>query len=151
MALVPYQVYPGQLFEGAEVRGAKQIFAKKFVPAGGVATAGAVPTIALTSNAGSSSTVTQQAGYDMAGSFLLTAGTTATVAGTVATVTFGDVPSVAPLCVMVSAANTAAGATTTITAGAVAVSKTGFSIFAAGSMLTSATYLVNWCVFKDPH
>jgi hypothetical protein len=151
VALVPYQVYPGQAFLGADVHGAKQLFASKVVPCGGIAAAGNVPTIALTTNAGSSSTVTSQAGYDMAGSFVLTAGTAATAAGTIASVTFGNVFAATPPAVLVTAANTTAGATTNIDIGALAVSKTGFSIYAAGSMLTSATYLVNYCVFFDPH
>ncbi len=115
-----------------------------------MAAAGLTPTIALTTNAGSSATVTSQGGYDMAGSFVYTAGTTATVAGTLATVTFGQKLSAAPVSVVASAANTTAGATTNLDIGALAVTSSGFSLYAAGSALTSATYLVYYQVVKSP-
>jgi hypothetical protein len=151
MAPQPFQVLAGQNYEGSKVQGVKEIFAKKIVTCGGIGAAGNVPTLALTTNAGSSATFTSQAGYDMAGSAVFTAGTTATVAGTMATVTFGDALSATPVAVLVTAANTTAGATTNLTVGALNVSKTGFSIYSAGSALTSDTYLINWLVMRDPH
>jgi hypothetical protein len=151
MAGTPYQVYPGQVFQGADLFSSKSVFARKIVATNGIGAAGAVPNLALTTNAGSSATITSQAGYDMAGSFVLTAGTTATAAGTVATVTFGQVDAATPVAVLVSAANTTAGATTNLDVGALAVSKSGFSIYSAGSALTSNTYLLNYMVLRDPH
>jgi hypothetical protein len=151
MAGTPYQVAPGQLFEGSQVFSQKTIFGKKVVCTNGIGAAGAVPNIALTSNAGTTATVTSQLGYDMAGSFVLTAGTAATVAGTIATVTFGQVDAATPVAVLVTAANTTAGATTNLDVGALAVSKTGFSIYAASSAVTSDTYLINYMVLRDPH
>ena len=151
MAGTPYQVQVGQLYEGSKVWNAKQIDGKQIVCTHGIGAAGAVPSVSLTSNAGSSATVTSQLGYDMAGSFVYTAGTTATVAGTLATVTFGQVDSATPVAVLVTAANTTAGATTNLDVGALAVSKSGFSVYSASSALTSATYLINYMVLWDPH
>jgi hypothetical protein len=151
MAGTPYQVQTGQLYEGSKVFNVKAIFGKKIVATNGIAAAGAVPTVGLTTNAGSSATITSQAGYDMAGSFVLTAGTTATVAGTICTVTFGQVDAATPVAVLVSSANTTAGAATNLDVGALNLSKSGFSIYSAGSALTSNTYLVNYMVLRDPH
>ena len=151
MAGTPYQYQQGQLYEGAKVFSAKVIYGKKVVCTNGIGAAGAVPSVSLTSNAGSAATVTSQAGYDMAGSFVLNAGTAATVAGTVATVTFGQVDAATPVAVLVTAANTTAGATTNLDVGALNLSKAGFSIYAAGQPGTSATYLINYMVLRDPH
>lgn len=151
MAGTPYQVQTGQLYEGSQVFNQKTIFGKKVVCTNGIGAAGAVPNIVLTSNAGSAATVTSQLGYDMAGSFVLNAGTATTVAGTLATVTFGQVDAATPVAVLVTAANTTAGATTNLDVGALAVSKTGFSIYGAGQPGTSATYLINYMVLRDPH
>jgi hypothetical protein len=151
MAGTPYQVQVGQLYEGSKVSNVKQIFGKKVVCTNGIGAAGAVPNIVLTTNAGSSATVTSQAGYDMAGSFVYTAGTTATVAGTLATLTFGQVDAATPVAVLVTAANTTAGATTNLDVGALNLSKSGFSIYSASSALTSDTYLINYMVLRDPH
>jgi hypothetical protein len=150
MAPAPFQVYPGQVFIGKEVLGAPVVTARKLTTAGGIAAGGNVPAITLTSNAGSSATVTSQVGYDQAGSFVLTAGTTATVGGTIATVVFGDALSAAPVAVLMSAANTTAAATTNLDIGALAITSKGFSIYAAGSALTSATYLVSYNVWRSP-
>ena len=151
MAPQPYQVLVGQNYEGSKVQGVKEIFAKKAVFCGGIGAAGNVPTVALTSNAGTLATITSQLGYDMAGSFVLTAGTASTAAGTVATVVFGDPAAATPVSVVMSAANTTAGATTNLTVGALAVSKTGFSVYAAGAPVVNDTYLVSYMVMRDPH
>lgn len=147
----PFQVYPGQSFVGKEVLGAPVITAKKLTTAGGIAAGGNTPTITLTSNAGLASTVTSQNGYDQGGNFVYTAGTNATVAGTIITVVFGEALSATPVSVVVSSANTTAGATTNLDVGALAMSKTGFSIYAAGSAITSDTYLVQYSVLKSPY
>ena len=59
--------------------------------------------------------------------------------------------STTPVAVLVTAANTTAGATTNLDVGALNLSKAGFSIYAAGQPGTSATYLINYMVLRDPH
>ena len=71
------------------------------------------------------------------------------MAGTIITVMFGEALSATPVSVVVSSANTTAGATTNLDVGALAMSKTGFSIYAAGSAITSDTYLIQYSVLKS--
>jgi hypothetical protein len=143
----PYQVYPGQNFEGAKVETAQQIFGKKVITTGGLAAGGNVPTIAILSGAGTVGTITQQNGYDQAGNFILTAGSASIFGGSLASVTFGSPLSATPVAVNVSAGYTSG--TTSLAVGAVSVSKTGF-VIQGGAPASAAAYLMSYQVIKSP-
>lgn len=145
----PYQVYPGQSFVGSQVFGAKGIFAKKVITTDGLAAGGAVPTVAALTAAGTGGAISAQAGYDQAGSFVLTAGTSP-AAGSVASVTFGEALSAAPVSVVVTSGNQSAGGAAGISAGVVSVSKTGFTVFANTAGTLSGAYLINYQVIRSP-
>jgi hypothetical protein len=147
----PYQVYPGQLFEGSEVKGSKHIFAQPITTTGGIAAGGNVPTVAAVNpGAGTGASISSQAGYDMAGSFVLTAGT-GPLTGTMATVTFGSPLVNAPVSVNVTIGNQGLGAATGISGGAVSLAKTGFSVYANAAGTLGGPYLVCYQVFRSPY
>ena len=147
MAGTPYQFQQGQLYEGAKVFSAKVIYGKKVVCTNGIGAAGAVPSVSLTSNAGSAATVTSQAGYDMAGSFVLNAGTASINGGSLASVTFGQPLSIAPSAVIVDAGYTAG--TFGLAVGAVSVTKSGF-VVQGPAPVSAAAYLISYMVIRSP-
>lgn len=150
MAGQPYTPGPGNLLTGQDLRTTPTTMTGKLTLTGGLASGGNVPTVtALALNGGTGSAISSQLGYDMAGSFVLTGGTSM-AAGTIATVTFGSPLAAAPSAVLVSSANTKAAAAAGISAGAVAVTANGFSVFAATAGTIGGTYLISYMVVRSP-
>jgi hypothetical protein len=144
----PYQVFPGQLFTGAKVYREKVVFGRKLVVCDGIGMGGNVSTVAaVASVAGTGAAISAQAGYDYGGSFVLTGGTSM-AAGSVATVTFGSPLGGVPVSVLVSSGNQKAGAAAGISAGAVSLSATGFTVFANTAGSLSGQYLVSYMVLR---
>ena len=137
----------GQAFIGSDLKTDQQIFAQRIIAAGGIAAGGNVPTVALLPGAGTVGTVTQQNGYDMAGNFILTAGTASINGGSLCSVTFGQPFSVAPSSVIVTAGYTTG--TVSLGVGAVSVSKTGFVVQGAAPG-SAAAYLISYQVIRSP-
>jgi hypothetical protein len=141
----PWQ--PGVLYPGQKLEAASQIFA-------GVVTQQQVPHAGGTSppkpvlvgaNSGTGASVSALTGYDMAGNFTITAGTSP-AAGTQCTVTFGRPLAAAPVAVNVTAADTSGN--TNISFGASVMSKTGFSVYAGAAMTLNHVYLISYQVWQ---
>jgi hypothetical protein len=137
----------GQAYLGAKVSSDPQIFAAKITAAGGLAAGGNVPTVAILGGAGTVGSITQQNGYDMAGNFILTAGTASINGGSLCSVTFGQPLAAAPVAVQVNAGYTAG--TFSLGVGAVSVSKTGFVVQGAAPV-SGAAYLISYTVIRSP-
>ena len=137
----------GQAFIGSDLKTDQQIFTQRAIFAGGIAAGGNVPTLALLSGAGTVGTLTQQNGYDMAGNFILTAGTASINGGSLCSVTFGQPLTSTPVAVQVNAGYTAG--TFSLGVGAVSVSKTGF-VVQGGAPTSGAAYLISYTVIKSP-
>ena len=137
----------GQAFIGSDLKIAQQIFAQRIIAAGGIAAGGNVPTVALLPGAGTVGTVTQQNGYDMAGNFILTAGTASILGGSLCSVTFGSPQTQAPASVIVNAGYTSG--TISLGVGAVSLSKTGF-VIAGAAPASGAAYLMSYQVIRSP-
>jgi hypothetical protein len=89
-------------------------------------------------------------GHDLGGSFVLTTDSTSVTAGTIATVTFGNTYSAAPVAVIVTLADTKSGNLAGIgTVYATAISKTGFTVANSASMAASATFRVQYIVIAS--
>jgi hypothetical protein len=141
----PWQ--PGVLYPGQKLESAPQIFAS-------VVTQQQIPHAAGTSppkptlfgtNSGTGASVTTVTGYDMAGNFSITAGT-APAAGTVCSLTFGRPLAATPVAVNVSVTDTTGS--TNASFGALAWSKTGFSVYANAAMTLNRVYLVSYQVWQ---
>jgi hypothetical protein len=137
---------PGQAYIGSKVDQAPQIFAglvtMQQIPHSG----GTAPKAALfASNSGTGAAIGAVTGYDMAGNFTITAGTSPTT-GTVATVTFGRPLAATPVAVNVSGADTSGA--TNLSFGAMALSKTGFSVYASAAMTLNHAYLLSYQVWQ---
>ena len=142
-----FTVTPGQLFLGKKLEPNPVIHAHKATFADGIAAGGNVPTVALLSGAGTVGTVTQQNGYDMAGNFILTAGTASILGGSLCSVTFGSPQTQAPASVIVNAGYTSG--TISLGVGAVSLSKTGF-VIAGAAPASGAAYLMSYQVIRSP-
>ena len=147
MAATPYQVFPGQAVVGKKVVDVAEIHTVKLTTTDGLAAGGNVPTVAILAGAGTVGSITGQAGYDQAGSFILTAGTATINGGSLASVTFGQPLSAAPVSVVVNAGYTAG--TFSLGVGAVSVSKTGF-VVQGGAPTSGAAYLISYQVIRSP-
>jgi hypothetical protein len=117
--------------------------------AGAVSTT-AAGTIAPTTNAGASPTVTFATGQvanDDGGSFTLNpvTGGGAQAAGAVAVVTFSNAYPATPKCVLVTINDQAAG-TAPAAAAAVSVAATGFSVAVGSALTTAHSYTVQYVV-----
>lgn len=102
---------------------------------------GTAPTVAGVTHCVSSSPV----GHDLGGSFVLTTDSTSVSSGTIATVTFGNTYSAAPVAVLVSMVDTTSTVTAVTTAVAT-VSATAITIKNTASMTASHTFLVTYIV-----
>ena len=143
----PYTIAPGQVAVGAKVESAPLITTGKMTAAAGFAIGGNIPTVTIGAGAGTVGAISAVTGYDQAGSFTLTAGTANIQAGTLATVTFGQPLTVAPLAALVNMY--APAGTLGIAVGAFGLSKTGFSI--GGQVpVSGAAYTVTWFVVRSP-
>ena len=138
---------PGQNFQGSKVWGDPQVFSRPVVAAGGVAAGGNVPTLAILPGAGTVGSITQQNGYDMAGNFILTAGTASIAGGSLCSVTFGQPLDTAPVAVQVTAGYTTG--TVSLGVGAVSLAKTGFVVQGAAPA-SGAAYLMSYFVVRSP-
>ena len=140
----PYS--PGVAYIGQKVEAASQIFAgvvtQQQVPHAG----GTAPKVTLfASNAGTGAALSAVTGYDMAGSFTITAGT-GPIAGTACTVTFGRPLAAAPVAVNVTVQDTSGSTNTAF--GALALAKTGFSVYANAATTLNHVYLVSYQVWQ---
>ena len=147
MALSPFTFQQGQNFQGKRVQASPEIFGNKITTTAGIAAGGYPPTVAILAGAGTVGSITSQVGYDQAGSFILTAGTASINGGSLASVTFGQPLSVAPVSVTVNAGYTAG--TFSLGVGAVSLSKTGF-VVQGGAPTSGAAYLISYQVIKSP-
>src|SRR5580704_4194269 len=102
---------------------------------------GTAPTVAGVTHCVSSAPV----GHDLGGSFVLTTDGTSVTAGTIATVTFGNTYSAAPVAVLISVADTTSTVTAVSTVIAT-VSATAITIKNTASMTASHTFLVTYVV-----
>lgn len=143
----PFVPVPGQAFIGSKVSADPQVFAARATFAAGIAAGGNVPTLAILGGAGTVGSITAQNGYDMAGNFVLTAGTASINGGSLCSVTFGQPLTSTPVAVHVNAGYTAG--TFSLGVGAVSVSKTGFVIQGAAPV-SGAAYLMSYLVIKSP-
>ena len=106
-----------------------------------------MPTVAILGGAGTVGSITAQGGYDMAGSFVLNAGTASINGGSLASVTFGQPLSIAPAAVIVDAGYTAG--TFGLAVGAVSVTKSGF-VVQGPAPVSAAAYLISYMVIRSP-
>ena len=137
----PGQLYPGQKLETPPTIFASVVTQQQIPHAGGTA-----PKVALfASNSGTGAAISAVTGYDMAGNFTITAGTSP-AAGTQFTVTFGRPLAAAPVAVNVTAADTSGN--TNISFGASVMSKTGFSVYAGAAMTLNHVYLISYQVWQ---
>jgi hypothetical protein len=148
--VAPGQNYPGQKYVPEATQfGGPVTFQAPLTTLMGIAAGGKVPVIGtVAAGAGTACSISGTAGFDQAGNFTVSnANVTPTAGGTTCSVTFGAALSAAPAAVVVSAANTTSGGTVGIDVGAVALAKTGFSLFMSplGSV---SSYLVNYQVIK---
>lgn len=142
-----FTVGPGQAAIGIKVEPSPQIASGRFTAAGGFAIGGLPPTVTIAPGAGTVGSIVGVTGYDHAANFRLVSGSASILAGTLATVTFGQQLDVAPLAVLVNMVNPAG--TLGIAVGACSASASGFSI--AGQVPISAgTYTVNWFMVRSP-
>ncbi len=138
----------GQVVVGSHVETAPWIFTQSLTSQKIPSASGTSPTVAtVTAGAGTGASVSAVTGYDQAGNFTVTAGTSP-AAGTICTVTFGTPLAAAPSSVVVNASNTKAGAAAGITVGAIGLSKSGFAVFGNTAGSLSATYLINYQVIQ---
>lgn len=108
----------------------------------GIFGGGTAPTLAAGANAGTGATVGSQLGFDVAGSFVITIGTSP-AAGALATVTFGLALNAVPASVILSCWDQTAAAGVAV--GPTSISKTGFTVSGPSSTATH-TLLVNYAV-----
>ena len=137
---------PGQAIIGSKVETSPAVFAgvvtQQQVPHSG----GTAPKVTLFgSNSGTGASVGAVTGYDMAGNFTITAGT-GPIAGTACTVTFGRPLAAAPVAVNVTVQDTSGS--TNVAFGALALSKTGFSVYANAATTLNHVYLVSYQVWQ---
>ena len=147
---MPGQNYPGQKYVPETTQFGGQVIAQApLTTQMGIVAGGKVPAIGtIPAGAGTACSVTGTAGTDQAGNFTISnANVTPTPGGTTCAVTFGAALSATPVSVNLTAANTTAGGTVGIDVGAMAMSKSGFSVFMSplGSV---SSYLVSYQVFK---
>lgn len=147
MAATPLTYIPGQNVPGQKVFNEPVSAIKKIIAYSGIAAAGNVPTVAILGGSGTVGSITSQTGYDMAGNFILTAGTATIVGGSLASVTFGSPLSAAPVAVQVNAGYTAG--TFSFGVGAVSITKNGF-VVQGGAPVSGAAYLISYQVIKSP-
>lgn len=138
---------PGQDYVGSKVNTAPQVFTQAVQTQAGITAGGLAPKITALAAAGSLAAVSAQVGYDQAGSFVLTAGTTPT-GGSICTVTFGRPLNAAPSSVLVACGDQTNAATTSINVSAISVTKTGFTVFAGSAATLAHTYLISYQVIK---
>lgn len=139
---------PGQVIVGSKVNAAPNVFTNEAVFQHIPHAGGTSPKAALFGlNSGTGASVSAVTGYDGAGNFTITAGT-GSLAGTMASVTFGRALSAAPSSVNVTVADSTAGASTNVVAGGLAFSKTGFSVYSGTALTLAHTYLVSYQVWQ---
>jgi len=147
MAATSYTYTPGSNLPGVKVTAAPSLFAQRVTLTGGLAAGGYVPTVAILAGAGTVGSISGQAGYDMAGNFVLTAGTAALNGGSLASVTFGQQLDVAPVAVQVNAAYTTGS--TGLAVGAASLTKSGFTV-TGPAPASGAAYLISYLVIRSP-
>jgi len=134
-------LYPGQKLETPPTIFASVVTQQQIPHAGGTA-----PKVALfASNSGTGAAISAVTGYDMAGNFTITAGT-GPIAGTACTVTFGRPLAAAPVAVNVTVQDTTGSTNTAF--GALALAKTGFSVYANSTWTLNHVYLVSYQVWQ---
>jgi len=138
---------PGQDYVGSKVNAAPQVFTQQVTTQQGIRAGGYQPKVAALAAAGSLAAISAQVGYDQAGSFVLTAGTTPT-GGSIATVTFGQPLSAAPSSVNVTCGDQTNAATTSLVVGAVSVTKSGFTVYSGTAATLNHAYLISYQVFR---
>lgn len=143
----PFTLVTGQVAVGSKAEFSPQVNAARLTAAGGFAVGGYTPTVAIGAGAGTVGSISGVTGYDQAASFTLVAGTANIQAGTLATVTFGQPLTTAPIAAIVNMYNPSG--TLGIAVGAFGLSKTGFSIGGAVPV-SGGTYSVNWFVVRSP-
>ena len=138
---------PGQALVGYKVNPAPTVFSQPVYQQQVPHSGGTAPKAALFGlNSGTGASIGAVTGYDMAGNFTITAGTGALV-GTVASVTFGRPLAAAPVAVNVTAGDTS-GTTANLSVGAIALSKTGFSVQANTALTLNHAYLLSFQVWQ---
>jgi len=140
----PFQL--GQAIIGSKVETVPTVFSQPVIQQQVPHSGGTAPKVALfASNSGTGASVSAVTGYDMAGSFTITAGT-GPIAGTACTVTFGRPLAAAPVAVNVTVQDTSGSTNTAF--GALALSKTGFSVYANSTWTLNHAYLVSYQVWQ---
>ena len=140
----PFQL--GQAIIGSKVETVPTVFSQPVTQQQVPHSGGTAPKVALfASNSGTGASISAVTGYDMAGNFTITAGT-GPIAGTACTVTFGRPLAAAPVAVNVTVQDTS-GSTNTVF-GALALSKTGFSVYANTTWTLNHAYLVSYQVWQ---
>jgi hypothetical protein len=124
------------------------VFGGLVTPTKGIQAGGGQPTLGTLSAVGLTGSVGSQVGTDMAGSFVLTAGTASTAGGTQIAVTFATPLPTAPAAVLVTIGDQGASSTTNPSWGAIGLSTTGF-YFYGGTTTASHTYLVSYMVVRQ--
>lgn len=139
---------PGQVIVGSKVNSAPTVFTQPVYQQQVPHSAGTAPKVALFGlNSGTGASVSAVTGYDMAGSFTITAGT-GSLAGTMASVTFGRSLAAAPVAVNVTVADSTAAASTNVVAGGLAFKTTGFAVYSGTALTLNHTYLVSYQVWQ---
>ena len=137
---------PGQAYIGSKVETAPTVLSANITTQAGIRAGGLTPTLALVaSNAGTGASITTATGFDQAGHFSITAGTSPTT-GTMCTVVFGRPLNATPSSIQVTGADTSG--VTNASYGATSWSKTGFSVVSNAAMTLNHVYLFAYQVVQ---
>ena len=146
---MPSTWVPGQNAQGFEAVGSPVVFGQTITPSQGIVAGGNAPTVGTLASVGFTGAISSQVGTDMAGSFVLTAGTGAAIAaGTLIAITFARPLPTSPAAVLVTTGDTTASANASPAWGAVSASTTGFYLLGAAPT-ASHTYLISYQVIRQ--
>ena len=146
---LPTTFAPGQNSQGAKAFPEGVVFGGAISTTQGIVAGGYKPSLTVQTAAGAGASVGSQVGTDQAGSFVLTAGSASTAGGSQVVLTFATPLPSTPVSVNVTAGNTTSSATTNVSAGAISVSKSGFTVYSSAPA-ANATYLISYQVFRAP-